>query len=135
MTVPVSLTSCLPYAAGVSPPSPFFGRSSLYSRRHVSITAWAWARLVNQCSLRHSSRKRPLKDSTYAFCVGLPGVISQKREAALVRPGEHGAPTELGAVVGAQDLREPPSCCELLQHARDGTAPERPRGHNRDGLS
>ena len=30
---------------------------------HASISAWAWARLVNQCSLRHSSRNRPLNDS------------------------------------------------------------------------
>jgi hypothetical protein len=60
----------------------------LYSRRHVSMTAWAWARLVNQCSLRHSSRKRPLKDSTYAFCVGSPGVISRSvrpRSCAQIR--------------------------------------------------
>ena len=33
------------------------------SQRHASIRAWAWARVVNQCSFRHSSRKRPLKDS------------------------------------------------------------------------
>jgi hypothetical protein len=29
----------------------------------------------NRVSLRHSSRKRPLKLSTKAFCVGLPGVM------------------------------------------------------------
>jgi hypothetical protein len=33
----------------------------------------ASARLRNTCSLRHSSRKRLLKDSTKAFCTGLPG--------------------------------------------------------------
>jgi hypothetical protein len=29
----------------------------------------------NSVSLRHSSRKRPLKLSTKAFCVGLPGAM------------------------------------------------------------
>ena len=33
--------SCRVYAAGVSPPRPFFGRSSLYSRRYVSMAACA----------------------------------------------------------------------------------------------
>ena len=51
------------------------------------MTACAWARLVNQCSFRHSSRNRPLKDSSYAFCVGLPGSNQPQRDAALVRPG------------------------------------------------
>ena len=64
MTVLRSATSRLAYWAGVSPPSPFFGRSSLYSRRQASMRTWVWARLVNQCSLRHSSRNRPLNDST-----------------------------------------------------------------------
>ncbi len=32
---------------------------------------------MNHCSFRHSSRKRPLNDSMYAFCVGLPGSISR----------------------------------------------------------
>ncbi len=41
------------------------------------MTACACARLVNQCSFRYSSRKRPLNDSIYAFCVGLPGLISR----------------------------------------------------------
>ena len=69
--------NCRAYSAGVSPPSPFFGRSSLCSRRHVSMTTWACARLVNQRSLRHSSRRRPLNDSMYAFCV-----VSQVRSVA-----------------------------------------------------
>jgi hypothetical protein len=57
-----------------------------------------------------------------------------QREAALVRPGEHRAPTELGAVVGAQNVRQSPGRHELLQDARDGEATERPRRHNRDGV-
>ena len=36
-------TSRLAYWAGVSPPSPFFGRSSLYSRRQASMRTWVWA--------------------------------------------------------------------------------------------
>ena len=35
----------------------------------------ACARLMNQCSLRHSSRNLPLKLSMYAFSFGLPGRI------------------------------------------------------------
>ena len=31
--------------------------------------------LVNRCSLRHSSRSRPLKLSTKPFCIGLPGAM------------------------------------------------------------
>ena len=34
---------------------------------------------LNSFSLRHSSRKRPLNDSIYAFCVGLPGSMKCKR--------------------------------------------------------
>ena len=35
------------------------------------------ARVTNQCWLRHSSRKRPLKLSTNAFCDGLPGSMNR----------------------------------------------------------
>lgn len=45
----------------------------LYSIRHLSMTRRAWAVVRNQCSLRHSSRNRPLKLSMYAFSIGLPG--------------------------------------------------------------
>ncbi len=41
------------------------------------MTARAWATLVNQRSLRHSSRKRPLYRFDVAFCVCLPGSISR----------------------------------------------------------
>ena len=41
----------------------------------ASMTVRACSRLVNQCSLRHSSRRRPLKLSMKAFWVGLPGAM------------------------------------------------------------
>jgi hypothetical protein len=44
----------------------------------TSITARACSRLVNQCSFRHSSRSRPLNDSTYAFRFGLPGWMGRR---------------------------------------------------------
>ena len=37
------------------------------------MTRRASARLVNQLGSRHSSRKRPLKLSIKALCIGLPG--------------------------------------------------------------
>lgn len=51
-----------------------------------------------------------------------------------MRPGGQGAPAELRAVIGAQHLRQPSARRELLQHPRDMTSPERPRGHNRHRL-
>lgn len=57
-----------------------------------------------------------------------------QREAALVRPGEQGAPAELGAIVRAAHLWESPAGGELLQHPRDRTSSEGPRRHNRDRL-
>ncbi len=42
---------------------------------HSSMMLRASLRLVKRCSLRHSSRKRPLKLSTKPFCVGLPGAM------------------------------------------------------------
>lgn len=47
----------------------------LYSRVQDSITTLAFDRLANQCSFMHSSRKRPLNDSIFAFWFGLPGSI------------------------------------------------------------
>ena len=37
----------------------------------------ACARLVNQCSFRHSSLRRPLNDSMYALCIGFFGSMSR----------------------------------------------------------
>ena len=41
--------------------------------RHASMSARASATLANQCSFRHSPRNLPLKLSTKAFSIGLPG--------------------------------------------------------------
>ncbi len=45
----------------------------MQSRRHASIVLLASARDRNQRVFRHSSRNRPLNDSTKALSVGLPG--------------------------------------------------------------
>jgi hypothetical protein len=42
---------------------------------------------MNQCSLRHSSRRRPLKLSTYAFWFGLPGSMKCRVDTVGVGPG------------------------------------------------
>lgn len=44
-------------------------------RGKAMSTKRACASDVNRVSLRHSSRKRPLKPSTKPFCIGFPGVI------------------------------------------------------------
>jgi len=43
-------------SCGVWLASDLCGRSVLYSMRHASMMLRAWARLMNQCSFRHSSR-------------------------------------------------------------------------------
>ncbi|OLG49989.1 hypothetical protein BXO8_09010, partial [Xanthomonas oryzae pv. oryzae] len=67
------LANCWAYVAGVIAPIAFFGRCWLYSRRQRSISVRACSSVGNQCSLRHSSRSRPLKDSPLAFWFGVPG--------------------------------------------------------------
>src|SRR5262249_55176287 len=57
---------------GVRPPREPCSRSSLYCSFHWLMIVLAVLRFVNQFSLRHSSRKRPLKLSTKQFCTGLP---------------------------------------------------------------
>lgn len=80
------------------------------SRRHVSMTACACGRLVNQCSFRHSSRKRPLNDSMYAFCVGLPGSISRSvtplvcAQVSIARP-QNSAPLSVRRTCGRPRVR------------------------------
>ena len=59
----------------------------------------ASARVEKSFSLRHSSRNLPLKLSTKAFCVGLPGANMMQPKAAIDRPAQHGQAGELGAVV------------------------------------
>lgn len=52
--------------------------------------------LTNQCSFRHSSQNLPLKPSTYAFSIGLPGRMKQTAtprmwaHASSVRPANSG---------------------------------------------
>lgn len=54
------LASCWAYAEGVILPMGFLRLSSLYSRRPRLISVHACSSVGNQCSLRHSSRSRPL---------------------------------------------------------------------------
>ena len=66
---------------GCHPPQGCVRTASLYCRRHASILLLASASDKNQCASRHSSRKRPLNNSTKALSVGLPG-----REKSNVTP-------------------------------------------------
>ena len=54
---------------------------------------------MNQCSFRHSWRSRPLKLSTMALSVGLPGLLQVDLDATLVGPLVHHFADELAAVV------------------------------------
>ena len=54
---------------------------------------------MNQVALRHAWRKRPLKLSTLALSVGLPGRLKPKFDAALVGLFVHHLGDELAAVV------------------------------------
>ena len=53
-----------------------WGRWRFQSPFHEVIALRASVSVENSVSLRHSSRKRPLKLSTKAFCVGFPGAMS-----------------------------------------------------------
>jgi hypothetical protein len=68
------LTTCASAnSLGVRYPKLLCGRSSLYSLRHAVIFLRASNKFWNQLTAKHSSRSRPWKLSTCAFCVGLPG--------------------------------------------------------------
>src|SRR6185437_6921865 len=71
----VSSEQVLAYSSGVRYPRLLCGRSALYSSRQRWTFRRASLRLANQFALRHSSRNRPLKLSTYPFCMGRPGWI------------------------------------------------------------
>jgi hypothetical protein len=55
---------------GVRYPKLLCGRSSLYSIFHAAIFRRASNKFWNQLTVKHSSRNRPWKLSTCAFCVG-----------------------------------------------------------------
>ena len=76
----------------------------------------AWLRLKNQCSLRHSSRRRPLKLSTYD---------EMQLDPVGVGPGVERPADELRAVVGDQLGRCPPRFDQALQHLGNTTATDR----------
>ena len=76
---------------------PLHAQASLYSQRHASIRAWAWARVVNQCSFRHSSRKRPLKDSMWSKPIVDSVIVPLHAQASPPPPHQ-------GLAVGYRDL-------------------------------
>ena len=76
----------------------------------------AWPRLMNQCSLRHSSRRRPLKLSTSAFWFGLAGLDEMQVDTVGVGPGIERPADELRTVVGDQPRRLPARFDQALQH-------------------
>ena len=68
----------------------------------------------NQCVFKHSSRSRPLNDSTKALSVGLPGRLKSSVDGVLVSPAVERLRDELRAVVDTDGLgsttpyRDPP---------------------------
>src|SRR5438876_11048368 len=58
---------------GVRYPKLLCGLASLYSIRHAALFRRASNTFWNQLTIKHSSRTRPSKLSTCAFCVGFPG--------------------------------------------------------------
>ena len=98
------------------------------------MTTWACARLVNQCSFRHSSRKRPLNDSMYAFCVGLPGSISRSvtpracAQVSIARP-QNSKPLSVRSTCGRPRVTASASSTRVT-----GRPPERPRRHDGHGF-
>ena len=69
------------------------------SRRHASSLARASSRDKNQCVFRHSSRSRPLNDSTNALSVGLPGRLAFAANAATQRAKDHST-AEVAKILG-----------------------------------
>jgi hypothetical protein len=89
------------------------GRLSLYSCRQASMSCLASARVSNQWTLRHSSRKVPLKDSINALSVGLPREVDLG--TALVGPQIHGLAREFAAIAAEQQFRRAPLALQSVQ--------------------
>ena len=118
----------------MSPPSPFFGRSSLYSWRHASMMAWAMRQRREPVLVEALVSESAVERFDEGVLVRLAGVDQAQRDAPLVRPGQHRAPTEFRSVVGPQDARQPPLVRQAVEHAGDGQAAERPPRHDGYGL-
>jgi hypothetical protein len=73
---------------------------------------------MNQCSLRHSSRSRPLKLSMYAFCTGFAGVDEMQVDPMGIRAGVQGLPGEFGAVIHRDQLRQTTLSDQAVQDPR-----------------
>lgn len=117
------------------------GRSVLYSIRQASMARRAWAIVRNQCSFRHSSRKRPLKPKPLtvnrswsitdevAFDVGVLDGLSwtdiAQSYAGLVRPCIKHLAFELRSMIHGDRQRQPTHVCQALEHC--GDAPPRER--------
>jgi hypothetical protein len=82
------------------PPSPFFGRSSLYSRRQVSMIAWACATLVNPVLVQALVAEPAIERFDVRVLRRFAGRDQAERDPACMRPRQHGAPAELQSVVG-----------------------------------
>lgn len=108
----------------MSPPSAFFGGSSLYSRIHALIAAWAWLRLTNQCSLKQFVAQPAVEALDVGVLVRLPRFDQPQGDAAPVRPGQHGPSLEFLAVVRADDCGLVSTLTELVeQTGRSGRDP------------
>src|SRR5690606_29720122 len=80
------------------------GWNVLYSSRHTSIFSFVSSSDKNQCVLRHSSRKLPLKDSIYGLSVGFPGLEKTSSTSSPVCPLIHILGDELRAVASLMPI-------------------------------
>lgn len=89
---------------------------------------------VNQCSFRHSSRKRPLNDSMEAFWFGLPGSIRNSftprmcAQVSMAWP-QNSLPLSVRIACGSPRQERNP-----IQDARQGVSANRPLRHDGHGL-
>ncbi len=141
--VVIAAVNCRAYAAGVSPPSPFFGRSLGNSRCHVSITACgcASASVDIQCSIQALFTEAP--SERCEVCVlrqiarsdqpqgGAARVRSTLNAAAraMTSSGFTGAPVGRLRVIATSRTR-----VTARRHARGGVTPRHALGADVEDL-
>lgn len=80
----------------------------------------AWAKLTNQCWLRHSSRNLPLKLCRKPLCMGLPGSMKSRRTLCRYAQASSDCPANSSPLSTMMHLRVP---CHLT--SRSSTRPTR----------
>ncbi len=76
----------------------------------------------------------PIERLNGGVLIWLARLDQAERQTALVRPGEHGATTEFGAVVRTQDLRQAAALRQVIEHAGNGEPAEGASRHDGHGL-